>query len=517
MRRGWRSRGRPRRSREVMADKTYRTKEGGLVREVTVDKKERATTFRTSKGTTVSVDYPDIYIEPAFLTSEDVTNPTEMEEKLSETVKDWYKPEFTRRSKDIADQVKSEFQHAWDGYTQHAWGHDYLLPISRSYGDLFGVPLGLSIVVAMSPLYLMELDSEFDTAVEWVENNLDFNQNVSVAQYSLCIGWLGPLINAYLTTGSKTLLDLARNVGRRLLQAFASPTGIPYRNVNLRTGAVSDNINTPSWVSLLLEMGMLSKLTNDASYYNAAKNGMNGIYTRRSALDFLAGRINVDTGAVTDTTIGLNMVTEFVETLIKGWLLFNDSDLLDWAGTVMAPMLELVPEINNGMLWFPRVNMNTGAVVNRKSGPYDENFCMNLALLGRTTEAEAYAKSIYSVWSRFGLTCSRIDFGTMTVEVPRFTMYPEFVEGVFHLYHLTGDEYWKQAGYTVFQNLVKYCKYDIGYTNIADIRTMEREDNMTMPTEAFTYLYLLFADSPRYTYSPIFTTTAMPLKGLVPT
>lgn len=46
--------------------------------------KRRATTFRTSKGTIVNVQYPDIYVSPAFLSTEDVTNPTELREALRE-------------------------------------------------------------------------------------------------------------------------------------------------------------------------------------------------------------------------------------------------------------------------------------------------------------------------------------------------------------------------------------------------------------------------------------------------
>jgi len=46
--------------------------------------KRRATTFRTSKGTIVNVQYPDIYVSPAFLSSEDVTSPAELKGALRE-------------------------------------------------------------------------------------------------------------------------------------------------------------------------------------------------------------------------------------------------------------------------------------------------------------------------------------------------------------------------------------------------------------------------------------------------
>lgn len=49
------------------------------------------------------------------------------------------------------------FRHAWQGYRTHAWGHDHLKPVSRSYHDWFG--LGLTLVDALDTMFLMGLDS----------------------------------------------------------------------------------------------------------------------------------------------------------------------------------------------------------------------------------------------------------------------------------------------------------------------------------------------------------------------
>ena len=32
----------------------------------------------------------------------------------------------------MAEQVKTELLHAWDGYKRYAWGHDDLLPVSKT-------------------------------------------------------------------------------------------------------------------------------------------------------------------------------------------------------------------------------------------------------------------------------------------------------------------------------------------------------------------------------------------------
>src|SRR5260370_38548849 len=38
---------------------------------------------------------------------------------------------------EMADRVRQEFRHAWDGYRQYAWGHDALKPLSKSYHDCY--------------------------------------------------------------------------------------------------------------------------------------------------------------------------------------------------------------------------------------------------------------------------------------------------------------------------------------------------------------------------------------------
>lgn len=47
---------------------------------------------------------------------------------------------------------------------------------------------------------------------------------------------LGGLLAAFDFSGESVFLDKAEDLGRRLLKAFNSPTGIPYSNVDLSRG-----------------------------------------------------------------------------------------------------------------------------------------------------------------------------------------------------------------------------------------------------------------------------------------
>jgi uncharacterized protein YyaL (SSP411 family) len=59
---------------------------------------------------------------------------------------------------------------------------------------------------------------------------------MNVQLFEVSIRFLGGLISSYELDGDARFLDLAKDLGKRLLPAFNSPTGMPYRYVNLKTG-----------------------------------------------------------------------------------------------------------------------------------------------------------------------------------------------------------------------------------------------------------------------------------------
>lgn len=56
---------------------------------------------------------------------------------------------------DRAEAVREAFRHAWKGYQEFAWGHDELKPVSKSYGEWFG--LGLTLVDALDTMWILGL------------------------------------------------------------------------------------------------------------------------------------------------------------------------------------------------------------------------------------------------------------------------------------------------------------------------------------------------------------------------
>src|SRR3954468_5347619 len=162
----------------------------------------------------------------------------------------------------MAAKVKTEFLHAWKGYKQYCWGHDDLKPISKTCRDWYGTPILMTPVDSLDSLYLLGFKKEADETREYVAKNLNFDKDISVQNFEITIRILGGLLSSYQMTADKRLLDLADDLGTRLLPVFNSPTGLPYRFVNLKTGQTRDPISNPAETgTLIIEFGTLSKLT----------------------------------------------------------------------------------------------------------------------------------------------------------------------------------------------------------------------------------------------------------------
>lgn len=200
----------------------------------------------------------------------------------------------------IAQEVREEFLHAWNGYKQFAWGYDEVRPASGTAKNFFlpNHSFGLSIIEALDTLYVMELDTELDACVTWLRSHLDFDVDGEVQMFEAVIRMVAGLLTGYYATGEKFLLDGARDLADRLLVCFTkSPSGAPYRYANLHTGAVSKpESNLAEIGSNVLEFGDLSRLAGDPKYVNASLKAYETVIAKRSAMDLLGTTFNIEQG-----------------------------------------------------------------------------------------------------------------------------------------------------------------------------------------------------------------------------
>ncbi|HSK64478.1 MAG TPA: glycoside hydrolase family 47 protein, partial [Pyrinomonadaceae bacterium] len=228
----------------------------------------------------------------------------------------------------LAAEVKAEFLHAWNGYKKHAWGHDDLKPLSKTHHDWYAQPLLMTPVDALDTMILMGLKDEADATRKYIVENLSFDKDIEVQNFEITIRLLGGLLSGYQMTGDTRLLNLAEDLGTRLLPVFDSPTGMPYRYVNLKTGKTSRPISNPAETgTLLVEFGTLSKFTGKPVYYDKAKRALVETYNRRSKIGLVGEWINVETGEWTKTDSHISgAIDSYYEYLLKCWLHFGDRD-----------------------------------------------------------------------------------------------------------------------------------------------------------------------------------------------
>src|SRR3954462_1386825 len=93
---------------------------------------------------------------------------------------------------EMANRVRQEFLHAWNGYKKYAWGHDELKPLSNGYRDWHSGTLLMTPVDALDTMILMgrndvRLKEEAGKTLEYIAKNLNFDQDIEVKNFEITI------------------------------------------------------------------------------------------------------------------------------------------------------------------------------------------------------------------------------------------------------------------------------------------------------------------------------------------
>jgi ER degradation enhancer, mannosidase alpha-like 2 len=420
-------------------------------------------------------------------------------------------------AKRIAAEVKAEFLHAWRGYERHAWGHDALKPLSKTHHDWYDESLLMTPVDALDTMILMGLTAEADKTRALIVEKLSFDKDLYVKNFEITIRLLGGLLSGYQMTNDKRLLALAEDLGRRLLPAFDSPTGLPYMYVNLRTGAVRGVETNPAETgTLLFEFGTLSKLTGNPVFYAKAKRALVETYKRRSPLGLVGDGIDVETGKWTGTQSHLSGgIDSYYEYLWKCWLLFGDRDCLAmWRVSVEAANKHLADEVR-GRLWYGSADMATGRRTETTYGALDAFWPAVLAHSGDLGRARRLQASSFAMWNLHGIEPETLDYKTMKVTRAGYPLRPEIVESTYYLHRITRNPEYRAMGRKLFGDFVKHCRTEAGYAALASVVTKEKKDEMEsfVLAETFKYFYLLFAPPETLEFERVvFNTEAHPIR-----
>jgi hypothetical protein len=126
---------------------------------------------------------------------------------------------------------------------------------------------------------------------------------------------------------------------------------------------------------------------------------------------------------------------------------------------------------------------------------YDAYFPAVLALSGDLDRAARYQASWNSLWLKYGLEPTVYDYGKKEILHPAYNLNPEIIESAYYLWFFTGDKKYKEMASQYFTDIMTYCRTDVAFTNIKDVRTKEQKDHMEtfFLAETMKYLYLVFA------------------------
>ena len=433
--------------------------------------------------------------------------------------------------KKMAAAVKAEFLHAWNGYKTHCWGHDDLKPLTKTCRDWYGQTILMTPVDSLDSLYLLGFKKEADETREYIVKNLSFDKDISVQNFEITIRILGGLLSSYQMTNDKRLLNLADDLGRRLLPVFDSPTGLPYKFVNLKTGKTRGEISNPAETgTLLIEFGTLAKLTGKQVYYDKAKRALVETYNRRSPIGLVGTNINVETGKWTNTDSHVSAeIDSYYEYLLKCSLLFGDKDCeAMWVDAISKVHTYLADEgesmskknvargaVFTGDLWYGHADMNTGKRTATTTGALDAFFPGVLALDGDLNRARALQDSMFKMWQVHGIEPEVYNYKTGKVEHAGYPLRPEIVESTYILYHYTKDPKYLAMGKQMFDDFVKHCRTDVAYAGLKSVVTKEKTDYMHsfLLAETFKYFYLLFAPEKTLDFKKVvFNTEAHPIQ-----
>ncbi|KAL7485158.1 hypothetical protein ACHAW6_010766 [Cyclotella cf. meneghiniana] len=493
----------------------------------------------------VSEDYDFTKYEPLgggrFAEYKDGDSPYDITDKLKE------QSDELARSRRV--HVLNAMKHVWKNYKEKAFGSDELHPISGRVTQNWG-GMGTTLVDALDTLWLMGLKDEFWEGRDWVRDKLSNTPPGDVSGFETTIRSLGGLLSAYDLSGDKAFLEKAEDLGKKLIKAYDTKSGLPHGSVNLQTGS-SHNFGWFGNQFVLAEIGTqqieyryLSHATGNDEYAKKSDRVFDIIYEimpedgllgeglqENSSGGAFFSKDKVSFGAMGDSTY---------EYMIKLWIQsgrkeqrFRDM----WDKSMNGVHNQLVQKSSpNGLTYL--ADRENGRLHHKMDhlacfmggalaiGAYTDPMGLDSTRARRDLKtAKALTYTCYQMYARSatGISPEFVQFGgsndfTIPSSAPFYILRPEVVEAFYYLSTLTGDPIYREWGWEVFQSLEKYCKTAYGYGSLKNVDnpSMPPEDRMEsfFLAETMKYLYLLFDPDSEIDIlnKHVFNTEAHPLK-----
>ncbi|EIN10701.1 alpha mannosidase-like protein [Punctularia strigosozonata HHB-11173 SS5] len=426
----------------------------------------------------------------------------------------------TQRKEEVRNATRELWYHGFNSYMRYAFPLDELTPLSCSgrgpdwtdptniaYNDVAG-NFSLTLIDVLDTFVVLGDRSGFERAVRDVITWVSFDVNTKPQVFETNIRVLGGLLSAhifasepdhifYLPWYHGELLNMAYDLGNRLLKAFMSPTGLPFARVNLRQGVPLGetwDTCTAGAGSLIMEFGTLSRLTNDDRFEKAASKAFFALWNRKSDIGLVGNTINIWTGKWTHpevTGIGAG-IDSFYEYALKWYIMSGEVEFLDVWQESYAAIMRYARAADG--FWFRSVNINTGDIAYWTTDSLSAFWPGLQVLAGDVQNAIKSHLMYWNMWKRHSGLPEVFDTAFQVATSFQYPLRPEFIESTWYLYRATRDPFYLDVGERVLMDIATRAKVDCGLTGIQDLRTNQRDDRMEsfVLSETLKYLYLLF-------------------------
>ncbi|CDR46585.1 CYFA0S24e00540g1_1 [Cyberlindnera fabianii] len=423
----------------------------------------------------------------------------------------------------LKNRTRALFDHGWNSYMKYGYPADEVRPLSceryESSDDIHDIHrndvLGnysVTFLDTITTFAVFEDIPNFEKYVWMLKGLKSFDIDSTVQVFETSIRALGSLLSAHLYASDRFklpnydgfLLDLAYDLGSRLLTAYNTSSGIPLARVNLHDPSrklpkdLIEETCTAGAASPMLEMTLLSILTNETSFEMYSRTAFMTLWNSRSKLDLVPMSINPQEGKWLNAITGIGAsIDSFYEYALKGAVLFDDDELQSvWQQSIRA----LLTHGRNA--WFVgNVQVETGNPMSSWIDALGAFFPGLLVLSGKVDDAKRMHQPYTKLWNKYNGIPERWDFilaANTPMEDPIslewYPLRPEFIESTYYLYRATRDPIYLRIGEAVLHDYEELFKAPCGFAGFKDVRTRESQDRMEsfVLSETFMYLYLLF-------------------------
>ncbi|XP_035795683.1 ER degradation-enhancing alpha-mannosidase-like protein 3 [Anopheles albimanus] len=424
---------------------------------------------------------------------------------------------------ELKEEAREMFYHAYRAYMDNAYPADELMPLSctgryrgvtPSRGDLDDTlgNFSMTLVDTLDTLVVLGDLEEFESAVKLVIKDVKFDNDIIVSVFETNIRMIGGLLSGHILAEyvqkqadvmswyRGELLEMAKDLGYRLLPAFNTSTGIPHARVNLKHGMKVEALRhsretcTACAGTILLEFAALSRLSGEPIFEAKAHAAMDALWKMRHRSSELMGTVlNVHSGDWIRRESGVGAgIDSYYEYCLKSYILLGDERYLARFNRHYNAIMKY---ISQGPMLLD-VQMHRPHTKTRNFMDALLAFWPGLQVLsGDLKPAVQTHEMLYQVMQMHTFIPEAFTFD-FQVHWGQHHLRPEFIESTYFLYRATGDHYYLHAGKKALKALQQHARVPCGYAAVNDVRTGKHEDRMDsyVLSETFKYLFLLFSD-----------------------